>query len=107
MPAPTNTQELETRFHGYQRALRDMELLVVAYADDLRRRFKLSRAEVGDPNAWRDPLVSPDCAKVVAGETPTAPRVLRPYGAWGSPACLVPPEQLPGTPLKRRTPRQG
>ena len=46
MPAPTNTQELEARFHGYQRALRDMELLVVAYADDLRRRFKLSRAQV-------------------------------------------------------------
>jgi hypothetical protein len=53
MPAPTNTQELETRFHGYQRALRDIEQLVVAYADDLRSRFNLSRAQVGDPNAVR------------------------------------------------------
>jgi len=56
MPAPKNTEELEARFLAFTRALREMEQLVVAYADDLRRRFKLSRADIGDPNAWRDPL---------------------------------------------------
>ena len=56
MPAPANAEELEARFLSYNRALREMEHLVIAYADDLRRRFKLSRAQVGDPNAWRDPL---------------------------------------------------
>ena len=51
MPAPTNAQELETRFLAYKRALCEMEQLVIAYADELRRRFKLSRAQAGDPNA--------------------------------------------------------
>ncbi len=53
MPAPANAEELETRFLAYNRALREMEQLVVAYTDELRRRLSLSREQVGDPNAVR------------------------------------------------------
>ena len=53
MPAPANAQELETRFLAYNRALCEMEQLVVAYADELRRRFSIPRRAVGDPNAAR------------------------------------------------------
>jgi len=53
MPAPTNAQELEARFLAYKRALCEMEQFVVAYADDLRRRFSIPRRAVGDPNAAR------------------------------------------------------
>ena len=53
MPAPTNAQELEARFLAYKRALCEMEQLVVAYADELRRRFSIPRRAVGDPNAAR------------------------------------------------------
>jgi hypothetical protein len=52
-PTPASFDELEPRYRGYLRALRDMEHLVIAYADELRRRFSLSKAEVGDPNASR------------------------------------------------------
>ncbi len=53
MPAPANAEELETRFLAYNRALREMEQLVVAYADELRRRFSIPRRAVGNPNAAR------------------------------------------------------
>ena len=50
-PAPKNAQDLNDRFLKYNRALHEMEGLVVAYADDLRRRFNIPRHAVGDPNA--------------------------------------------------------
>ena len=50
-PAPTDTRELNDRFLKYNRALHEMEGLVVAYADDLRKRFNIPRHAVGDPNA--------------------------------------------------------
>ena len=76
MPAPANAEELEARFLSYNRALREMEHLVIAYADDLRRRFKLSRAQVGDPNAARAAHVQP---RRIAGAFPP-PRKAR--GRW-------------------------
>ena len=100
---PLTPQDMNRRFIHQQRLRLDPDKYILRHIRRIAKR-EGTRLEI---SSCGSPLVSPDCAKVVAGETPTAPRVLRPYGAWGSPACLVPPEQLPGTPLKRRTPRQG
>ena len=75
MPAPTNTEELEARFLSYNRALCEIEQLVVAYTDDLRRRFNITKAEVGDPNAL---ITSHACTRTVARQRPCfAPATLR------------------------------
>ena len=102
-PCPSTPREMNRRFILIQRLRLDPDKYILRHIRRIAKREGIVLAT----SSSGCPLVSPDCAKVVAGETPTAPRVLRPYGAWGSPACLVPPEQLPGTPLKRRTPRQG
>jgi hypothetical protein len=54
--APTDGRDLCRRYLAYRQAIQHMEHLVIAYADDLRQRFNLSRADIGDPNAWVDPL---------------------------------------------------
>jgi hypothetical protein len=72
-----------------------------------RRTALMGEGAASCINAGGFPLVSLECGTVVAGESPFAPQALRAVRSKGLAPRALFPEQLPGTPLTRRAPRQG